>query len=44
MKNYITRLCLLALVLGFMVETADAQQRKPSRPKSKEQRLLKKHQ
>ncbi|MEO8582969.1 MAG: gliding motility protein GldN [Flavitalea sp.] len=35
MKNRIIRLFLLASVFGLMVEAADAQAKKPSRPKSK---------
>lgn len=35
MKNRIIRLCLLALIMGCVVESADAQQKKPSRPKQK---------
>lgn len=35
MKNRIIRLCLLVLVLGLMVESADAQQKKPSRSTKK---------
>jgi gliding motility associated protien GldN len=35
MKNRIIRLCLLVLVLGLLVESADAQQKKPSRASKK---------
>lgn len=35
MKNRIIRLCLLTLLLGFLVESADAQQKKPSRTTKK---------
>lgn len=35
MKNRIIRLCLLTLVLGFLVESADAQQKKPTRSTKK---------
>ena len=35
MKNRMIRLFLLVSVLGLMVESADAQQKKTSRPKSK---------
>ncbi|RYF44689.1 MAG: hypothetical protein EON99_01000, partial [Chitinophagaceae bacterium] len=35
MKNRIIRLCLFTLALGFLVESADAQQKKPSRPTKK---------
>src|SRR5919107_1391990 len=42
MKNRIIRLCLLTLVLGFLVESADAQQKKPSRPTKKRTTATKK--
>jgi gliding motility associated protien GldN len=42
MKNRIIRVCLLALVLGFLVESADAQQKKPSRPAKKRATTTKK--
>ena len=42
MKNRIIRLCLLTLVLGFLVESADAQQKKPSRPTKKRTAATKK--
>ncbi len=42
MRNRIIRLFLLACVLGMMVESADAQQKKPSRPKSKRATTTKK--
>jgi gliding motility associated protien GldN len=42
MKNRIIRLCLLVLVLGFLVESADAQQKKPSRPTKKRSTAAKK--
>jgi gliding motility associated protien GldN len=42
MKNRIIRLFLLACALGVMVESADAQQKKPSRPKSKRSTIAKK--
>lgn len=35
MKNRIIRLCLLVLVLGLLVESADAQQKKPARSSKK---------
>jgi gliding motility associated protien GldN len=42
MKNRIIRLCLITLVLGFLVESADAQQKKPSRPTKKRTAATKK--
>jgi gliding motility associated protien GldN len=42
MKNRIIRLCLLVLVLGLLVESADAQQRKPSRSSKKRTTATKK--
>lgn len=42
MKNRIIRLCLLTFVLGLMVESADAQQRKPSRSTKKRTTTTKK--
>jgi gliding motility associated protien GldN len=42
MKNRIIRLCLLVLVLGLLVESADAQQRKPTRPSKKRSAAAKK--
>ncbi|MBL7699125.1 MAG: gliding motility protein GldN [Chitinophagaceae bacterium] len=42
MKNRIIRLCLFTLALGFLVESADAQQKKPSRPTKKRTTTAKK--
>jgi gliding motility associated protien GldN len=42
MKTRIIRLCLFTLALGFVVESADAQQKKPSRPTKKRTTAAKK--
>lgn len=42
MNTRIIRLCLFMLALGFLVESADAQQKKPSRPTKKRSTTAKK--